>query len=123
MNDSEKQAGFSRSSRAEVDAFLGGMATASGETFDADETAASALELLRAENAQLKQALSTRAMIGQATGLLMSEQKLTATEAYARLVEMSSLTNVKLREVAARLVREADAGARASDPVGARTET
>jgi hypothetical protein len=114
MDDSERSAGSTRSSRAEVDAFLSGMATASGETFDADETAATALELLRTQNAHLEQALSTRAIIGQATGLIMREQKLTATEAYARLVEMSSRTNVKLREIAARMVHEADARARAA---------
>jgi hypothetical protein len=114
MGDAEQSEGSTRSSRAEVDAFLGGMATASGETFDADETAATAAELLSAENAHLEQALRTRALIGQATGLLMREQKLTATEAFARLVEMSSRTNVKVREIASRMVREADAQARAA---------
>jgi ANTAR domain-containing protein len=108
MDDSEQSRGSTRSSRADVDAYLGGMAAASGETFDADETAATALELLRVENAHLEQALRTRAVIGQATGLLMSQQHLTALEAFARLVEISSHTNVKLREVAARLVEEAD---------------
>jgi hypothetical protein len=116
MEDSEKSEASTRSSRAEVDAFLGGMATASGETFDANETAASALELLKVENAQLKQGLSTRAIIGQATGLLMRGQNLTATEAYARLVEMSSHTNVKLREIAARMVHAADGSARDARP-------
>jgi hypothetical protein len=118
MDDSETSEESTRSSRAEVDAFLGGLAKASGETFDADETAASAVELLRAENAQLKQALSTRALIGQATGLLMREQNLTAAEAYARLVEMSSHTNVKVHTIAARLVHEGDAVARAARPSG-----
>jgi hypothetical protein len=51
VNDAGTGEGSTRRSRAQVDAFLGGMATASGETFDADETAATALQLLTAENA------------------------------------------------------------------------
>lgn len=116
MNDDETRHESTRPSRAAVDAFLGEMAAASGETFDADETAATALQLLRVENAGLKQALNTRATIGQATGVLMLEQNLTAKEAFARLVEMSSHTNVKLREIAVRIVHQADARARAARP-------
>lgn len=115
MNDDETRHESTRPSRAAVDAFLGEMAAASGETFDADETAATALQLLRVENAGLKQALNTRATIGQATGVML-EQNLTAKEAFARLVEMSSHTNVKRREIAVRIVHQADARARAARP-------
>ena len=113
MDDGEKSEGSTRRSRATVDAFLEGIATASGETFDAEETAATALVRLEAEVAGLKQALSTRGVIGQAMGLLMARQDLTAAEAFACLVETSSHTNVKLREIAASIVHEADANARA----------
>ncbi len=70
-----------------------------------------ALELARAEIANLNEALSTRTTIGEAIGLLMHEKILTAEAAFVHLVELSSHTNIKISEIAARMVEEADARA------------
>ena len=113
MDDRDLDESTTQRLRAAVDA-LGEMAATSGEKFDPDETAASALVDLEAENAQLKIGLSTRAVIGQATGLLMRRYSLTADEAFDRLVKLSSHSNVKLRDVAATIVGEADARTRAA---------
>jgi GAF domain-containing protein len=59
----------------------------------------------------LRQALDTRTTIGQAVGILMSEYTLTAEAAFAYLVRASSHANIKLREIAARVVGDADARA------------
>ena len=67
-----------------------------------------ALERARAEIANLREALRTRTTIGEAIGLLMHEKTLTADAAFAHLVEVSSHTNVKIREIAARMVEEAE---------------
>ncbi len=53
---------------------------------------------------QLRSALDSRAVIDQAKGILMALHGLTADEAFARLAAVSRNSNVKLREVAARLV-------------------
>ena len=68
-----------------------------------------ALELARAEITNLNEAVITRTTIGEAVGLLMHEKTLTAKAAFAHLVEVSSHTNIKIREIAARMVEEADA--------------
>jgi hypothetical protein len=60
----------------------------------------------------LREALRTRTLIGQAIGILMSEERLSTDEAFAKLVESSSHTNVKLRDVASRMVELADAKSR-----------
>ena len=70
-----------------------------------------ALELARVEITNLNEAVRTRTTIGEAIGLLMHEKTLTAEAAFAHLVELSSHTNIKVREIAARMVEEA--GARA----------
>jgi AmiR/NasT family two-component response regulator len=59
---------------------------------------------LHAEIANLRVALTTRDVIGQAKGILMERHGLTADEAFDRLVTMSQHTNVKVREVAQYLV-------------------
>jgi len=69
------------------------------------------LELARAEISTLNEALRTRTTIGEAIGLLMQEKTLTADGAFAHLVEVSSHTNTKIREIAARMVEEATARA------------
>ena len=74
-----------------------------------------ALELARVEITNLNEALSTRTTIGEAIGLLMHEKTLTAEAAFAHLVEVSAHTNIKIREIAARMVQEA--GARAERAV------
>jgi hypothetical protein len=53
---------------------------------------------------QLEEALKTRTMIGQATGLLMAQEGLTSEEAFQKLVQVSQTANVKLREIAQRYV-------------------
>ena len=70
-----------------------------------------ALELAKVEITNLNEAVSTRTTIGEAIGLLMHERTLSAKAAFAHLAELSSHTNIKIREIAARMVEEADARA------------
>ena len=56
---------------------------------------------------QLRQALDSRAVIDQARGVLMARRGITAEQAFTELSRESQTTNVKLREVAARLVEAA----------------
>src|SRR4051794_23182689 len=88
------------------DEILDSIARASGELLDSDETVA-ALRHAREEIETLKQALRTRTIIGQATGLLMFEHALTADAAFERMVQASQNTNVKLRDIAAQIVDQA----------------
>jgi AmiR/NasT family two-component response regulator len=67
-------------------------------------------QILLDEIEGLRDALRTRTLIGQAVGILMSEKCLTTDEAFAELVATSSHSNVKLRDVAARMVALAEAG-------------
>jgi GAF domain-containing protein len=60
---------------------------------------------------QLKQALDSRAVIDQAIGILMARRGLTIDQAFAELSRQSQNTNVKLREIAARLVADLDPAA------------
>jgi GAF domain-containing protein len=53
---------------------------------------------------QLSQALASRAVIDQAIGVLIAQTGITAEEAFAELTRRSQNTNVKLREIAGRLV-------------------
>lgn len=53
---------------------------------------------------QLQEAIETRTMIGQATGLLMAQEGLTSDEAFAKLVKVSQNANIKLRDIARRYV-------------------
>ncbi|MEU4606438.1 GAF and ANTAR domain-containing protein [Kribbella sp. NPDC023972] len=63
----------------------------------------------RAEN--LLAAIETRDLIGQAVGLLMERYSITADRAFGTLVRFSRQTNRKLRDVAAELIRDAEATA------------
>ncbi|NRQ33598.1 ANTAR domain-containing protein [Nonomuraea sp. NN258] len=54
--------------------------------------------------AQLKQALSTRATIDQALGIVMARRRCTARDAFAFLRRVSQDSNVKLHQVAASIV-------------------
>ncbi|HEU4511888.1 MAG TPA: ANTAR domain-containing protein [Nocardioidaceae bacterium] len=56
---------------------------------------------------QLRRALSSRATIDQAKGIVMSERHCSADDAYSLLVQMSNETNVRLADVAAALVYQA----------------
>lgn len=54
---------------------------------------------------QLQQAIATRGVIGQAIGILMEREKLSADEAYQRIRRASNNTNTKLRDIAERVAR------------------
>jgi ribosomal protein S18 acetylase RimI-like enzyme len=56
------------------------------------------------EQRQLGVALTTRDLIGQAKGVLIERFKITGDQAFALLVEASKTTNLRLRDVADRLV-------------------
>lgn len=88
-----------------------------GEAFAAPAavSAINAQQLAQAERlvAQLQQALTSRASIDQAVGLLMGRTGLDATQAFARLRDMSQTRSVKLAALAAELLEEAVRTARA----------
>ena len=52
----------------------------------------------------LQRAVSTRELIGQAQGILMERHKISSDDAFAMLVAASQHANIKLRDVADRLV-------------------
>jgi GAF domain-containing protein len=54
---------------------------------------------------QLREALATRAVIDQAIGMIMAEQRVNATQAFAVLREASQARNRKLRDIAADLIQ------------------
>nr|WP_196791253.1 GAF and ANTAR domain-containing protein [Motilibacter aurantiacus] len=54
----------------------------------------------RAEAAQMAQAMSSRAVIEQAKGVVMATRHVSADDAFALLIEASQRTNRKLREIA-----------------------
>jgi GAF domain-containing protein len=55
---------------------------------------------------EMAEAMRSRAVIEQAKGMLMADRRITDEEAFHVLVERSQRSNLKLREVAAALVRE-----------------
>lgn len=57
---------------------------------------------------QLEEALVTRALIGEAMGILMIQNDCTAKEAFETLKQVSQHSNIKLRDIAARLVGAAE---------------
>jgi AmiR/NasT family two-component response regulator len=54
----------------------------------------------------LAEAMRSRAVIEQAKGILIGDKRVSADEAFALLVRMSQNANVKVRDVAQRLVDE-----------------
>jgi len=56
----------------------------------------------------LRTALTSRATIDQAKGIIMARQGCSADEAFRHLVRVSSRTNTKLREVAAQIVTDTE---------------
>jgi hypothetical protein len=62
----------------------------------------------RARNANLRKALDSRALIGQATGILMASRRLSADEAFALLNRASQNHNVKLARITELLVTGPD---------------
>jgi GAF domain-containing protein len=75
-------------------AALGGLAVSSARTHED--------EARRAEN--LQAALVTRELIGQAQGILIERERITADQAFGILRKASQHLNIKLREVAQNLV-------------------
>ena len=73
-------------------------------------------ELERARNANLAGALGSRGTIGQAMGILMAQRGYCSEDAFAALKEVSQKRNVKLADVAARLVQDLDQRARPPQP-------
>ena len=55
---------------------------------------------------QLKDAVATRQLIGQAVGMLMQQYELDDARAFAFLMRVSSTSNTKLRSVAEQVVGE-----------------
>jgi hypothetical protein len=60
----------------------------------------------RAETAELRKAIDTRTLIGQATGILMARRNLTADEAFEVLKRTSQNRNIKLNRLAALLTEQ-----------------
>jgi GAF domain-containing protein len=80
--------------KASILASLGGIAISVAHTHENEER--------RADN--LHAALSTRETIGEAVGILMERERITAGQAIDELRRASQHLNIKLREVAQRLV-------------------
>lgn len=76
-----------------------------------------------AREANLRAALRTRELIGQAQGILMERERITSDQAFALLRDSSQHLNVKLREVAETLVETGETPetgrGRAPEPGGA----
>ena len=62
------------------------------------------------EVAQMQQAMATRSGIEQAKGIIMGQRRCTADEAFSILVDASSRTNRKLRDVAQGIISETTSG-------------
>jgi hypothetical protein len=69
------------------------------------------LALLEREVDGLKAALASRTVIGIALGIIIEREHVTEPEAFQILKRMSQHTNVKLRDVAAQIARDAQATA------------
>jgi hypothetical protein len=89
---------------------------ATAERLIADDRLVSELTLARD---QFKEALTSRAVIDQAKGVLMYQQGCDADEAFGLLKHMSNSRNRRLRDVAADIVRDAaDGRPPGNDPGG-----
>jgi AmiR/NasT family two-component response regulator len=73
---------------------------------DHDEIKSEELAALERQVDGLKVALGTRTIIGKALGVIMEREGVNETEAFEMLKTMSQHSNVKLRDVAARLARD-----------------
>jgi AmiR/NasT family two-component response regulator len=65
---------------------------------------------LRTLAADMENALSSRAVIDQAKGIVMADKHISADEAFEHLTELSSTLHIKLRDLARMLVDEAGSG-------------
>jgi hypothetical protein len=84
-------------SKALIFATHAGMALGAAEALE-DATISLSAEILRVEN--LRGALASREIIGQAEGILIERERITADQAFGVLRRASQHLNVKLREVA-----------------------
>jgi transcriptional regulator with GAF, ATPase, and Fis domain len=66
-------------------------------------------------NTNLRTALSSRQDVGMASGILMERHKISADEAFATLVKASQDSNIKLREIARRVVETGESPCRAHE--------
>lgn len=73
---------------------------------DHDEIKSEELAALEREVDGLKVALGTRTVIGKALGVIMEREGVNETEAFEMLKTMSQHSNVKLRDVAAKVARD-----------------
>lgn len=104
---------------------MGGLNIYSTTSEEIDPSAEAMAELFAAHAAialgnareveNLNVALHTRKVIGQAIGLVMHEYTLTDDAAFGFLVRMSSQTNVKIRDLAVKMVESANTKAQARD--------
>lgn len=65
------------------------------------------LDTLKREVDGLKVALASRTVIGIALGIIIEREHVTETEAFQILKRMSQHSNVKLRDIAAQLAKDA----------------
>lgn len=70
----------------------------------AQEPFAQTVARLRAERDGLRRAMRSRALIEQAKGVLMAKHRITADQAFAKLLAISQDSNIKLAQVAAAVV-------------------
>ncbi|HVL32609.1 MAG TPA: ANTAR domain-containing protein, partial [Actinomycetota bacterium] len=64
----------------------------------------------------LRTALESREIIGEAKGILMAREQISADEAFDVLRRISQTTNVKLRDVAVKIVESTQRRSRDGDP-------
>jgi hypothetical protein len=76
------------------------------------------LDALETENAQLREALGSRAVIEQAKGMLMGQHECDAETAFRMLVTASRRDGRKVRDVAASVVAATSAGTAGDDTAG-----
>ncbi|MDQ3955554.1 MAG: GAF and ANTAR domain-containing protein [Actinomycetota bacterium] len=96
---------YSKSERAFDDESMGTAVVFARQASIALENAA-IYAAARRLGAQLNEALASRDVIGRAKGILMEREGLSDAEAFEVLRRISQTTNVKLREVAQRVVDE-----------------
>ncbi|MES4890403.1 ANTAR domain-containing protein [Streptomyces sp. NPDC096012] len=71
------------------------------------ETAVQEADRLRAENAQLQQAISSHAAVDQAIGVLVALARISPDDGFCILREVSQHLNIKLSALATEIIRHA----------------
>jgi hypothetical protein len=74
---------------------------------DHDEIKSDEIAALEREVNGLRTALGTRTLIGKALGIIIEREGVNETEAFEMLKNMSQHRNVKMRDLAARMVEDA----------------